>query len=431
MKVLVVGSGGREHALAWKLARSPHLDALYCAPGNPGTHTLARNVAIAADDVAALRRFARDERIDLTVVGPEAPLALGITDAFAADGLRVFGPTQAAAQLESSKIFAKQFMLEAGIPTAGAATFDDLAAAEAHVRGHAGPLVVKADGLAAGKGVTVCRNSDEALQAVRQAMQERIFGDAGRRVVLEEFLDGEEASFHVLVDGRNVVPLATSQDHKRAYDGDRGPNTGGMGAYAPAPVVSAALQQRILDDIVMPTVSGMAARGMPYRGVLYVGLMIVEDRPYVIEFNARFGDPETQALLMLLDDDLLPLLDGAARGQLGNTRVQSLPAAAVCVVMAAPGYPGSYPRGMPITGIEAAAAQPNAWVFHAGTDERDGRLVTNGGRVLGVTARAAGIAEAIAEAYRAAACIAWPDVHFRRDIGRRALQHRSSRAGED
>jgi len=426
VKVLVVGSGGREHALAWKLARSPHLDALYCAPGNPGTAALARNVAIAVDDIAALRRFARDERIDLTVVGPEVPLALGITDAFAADGLRVFGPTQAAAQLESSKIFAKQFMLEAGIPTAGAATFDDLAAAESRVRGHAGPLVVKADGLAAGKGVTVCRNRDEALQAVRQAMQERVFGDAGRRVVLEEFLDGEEASFHVLVDGHNVVPLATSQDHKRAYDGDRGPNTGGMGAYAPAPVVSAALQQRILDDIVMPTISGMAARGMPYRGVLYVGLMIVEDRPYVIEFNARFGDPETQALLMLLDDDLLPLLDGAARGQLGNTRVQSLPAAAVCVVMAAPGYPGSYPRGMPITGIEAAAAQPNAWVFHAGTDERDGRLVTNGGRVLGVTARAAGIAEAIAEAYRAVTCIAWPDVHFRRDIGRRALQHVAS-----
>ena len=426
MKVLVVGSGGREHALTWKLARSSHLEALYCAPGNPGTGALARNVAIAVDDIAALRRFARDERIDLTVVGPEAPLALGITDALAADGLRVFGPTQAAAQLESSKIFAKQFMLEAGIPTAAATAFDDLAAAESHVRGHTGPLVVKADGLAAGKGVTVCRNPDEALQAVRQAMQERIFGDAGRRVVLEEFLDGEEASFHVLVDGQNVVPLATSQDHKRAYDGDRGPNTGGMGAYAPAPVVSAALQQRILDDIVMPTVNGMAARGMPYRGVLYVGLMIVEDRPYVIEFNARFGDPETQALLMLLDDDLLPLLDGAARGQLGNTRVQSLPAAAVCVVMAAPGYPGSYPRGMPITGIEAAAAQPNAWVFHAGTDERDGRLVTNGGRVLGVTARAAGIAEAIAGAYRAAACIAWPDVHFRRDIGRRALQHVAS-----
>ena len=431
MKVLVVGSGGREHALAWKLAQSPHLDALYCAPGNPGTRALARNVAIAADDIAALRRFVRDERIDLTVVGPEAPLALGITDAFEADGLRVFGPTQAAAQLESSKIFAKQFMLEAGIPTAAAATFDDLAAAESHVRHRAGPLVVKADGLAAGKGVTVCQNQDEALQAVRQAMQERIFGDAGRRVVLEEFLDGEEASFHVLVDGQNVVPLATSQDHKRAYDGDQGPNTGGMGAYAPASIVSEALQQRILGDIVMPTVSGMAARGMPYRGVLYVGLMIVEGCPYVIEFNARFGDPETQALLMLLDDDLLPLLDGAARGQLSNTRAQSLAAAAVCVVMASEGYPGVYSRGMPITGIETAAEQPNAWVFHAGTDEQDGHLVTNGGRVLGVTARAAGIAEAIAGAYRAVACIEWPGMQFRRDIGRRALQRRISRAGED
>ena len=426
MKVLVVGSGGREHALTWKLAQSPHLDALYCAPGNPGTRTLARNVAIAADDVATLRRFAREEQIDLTVVGPEAPLALGITDAFKAEGLRVFGPTQAAAQLESSKIFAKQFMLEAGIPTADAVTFDDLAAAESHIRHHGGPVVVKADGLAAGKGVTVCQNKDEALQAVRQAMQERIFGDAGRRVVLEEFLDGEEASFHVLVDGQNVVPLATSQDHKRAYDGDQGPNTGGMGAYAPAPVVSDALQQRVLSDIVMPTVGGMAARSMPYRGVLYVGLMIVEDRPYVIEFNARFGDPETQALLMLLDDDLLPLLDGAARGQLGDARAQFLPAAAVCVVMAAEGYPGAYSRGMPITGIEAAADQPNAWVFHAGTDERDGHLVANGGRVLGVTARAGGIAEAIAEAYRAVECIQWPGRQFRRDIGRRALQHVAS-----
>ena len=426
MKVLVVGSGGREHALTWKLAQSPHLDALFCAPGNPGTRSLARNVAIEPDDIAALRRFARNEQIDLTVVGPEAPLALGITDAFEADGLRVFGPTQAAAQLESSKIFAKRFMLEAGIPTAGAATFDDLAAAESHIRGHDGPMVVKADGLAAGKGVTVCQNRDDALRAVRQAMKEGVFGEAGHRVVLEEFLDGEEASFHVLVDGRNVVPLATSQDHKRAYDGDRGPNTGGMGAYAPAPVVSDGLRQRIMDEIVMPTVNGMAARGTPYRGVLYAGLMIVENRPYVIEFNVRFGDPETQVLLMLLHDDLLPLLDGAARGQLGDQGAQSLPGAAVCVVMAAQGYPGSYPRGTPITGIETAVYQPNAQVFHAGTEERDGRLVTSGGRVLGVTAHSAGIAEAIAGAYRAVECIEWPGRQYRRDIGRRALQHVAS-----
>jgi phosphoribosylamine--glycine ligase len=426
VKVLVIGGGGREHALAWKLAQSPHLDALYCAPGNPGTRSLARNVAIEPDDIAALRRFARDERIDLTVVGPEAPLALGITDAFEAEGLRVFGPTQAAAQLESSKIFAKRFLLEAGIPTASAVTFDDQAAAESHIRGHTGPLVVKADGLAAGKGVSVCHHQHEALQAVRQAMQEGVFGDAGRRVVLEEFLDGEEASFHVLVDGRNVVPLATSQDHKRAYDGDLGPNTGGMGAYAPAPVVSDGLQQRIMDEIVMPTVNGMAARGTPYRGVLYAGLMIVENRPYVIEFNVRFGDPETQVLLMLLHDDLLPLLDGAARGQLGDQGAQSLPGAAVCVVMAAQGYPGSYPRGMPITGIETAVYQPNARVFHAGTEERDGRLVTSGGRVLGVTAHSAGIAEAIAGAYRAVECIEWPGRQYRRDIGRRALQHVAS-----
>ena len=426
MKVLVTGSGGREHALAWKLAQSPHLDALYCAPGNPGTRSLARNVAIAPDDIAALRRFAQDERIDLTVVGPEAPLALGITDTFEAAGLRVFGPTQAAAQLESSKIFAKRFMFEAGIPTAGAATFDDLAAAESHVRGHDGPLVVKADGLAAGKGVTVCQNRDDALRAVRQAMQEGVFGEAGRRVVLEEFLDGEEASFHVLVDGRNVVPLATSQDHKRAYDGDQGPNTGGMGAYGPAPVVNERLRQRVMDDIVVPTVDGMAARGIPYRGVLYVGLMIVENRPYVIEFNVRFGDPETQVLLMLLEDDLLPLLDAAARGQLDSEGAQSLSGAAVCVVMAAQGYPGSYPRGMPVTGVEVAAEQPNTQVFHAGTDEQNGRLVTNGGRVIGVTAYDSGIAEAIAGAYRAVECIQWQGREFRRDIGRRALRRVAS-----
>ena len=426
MKVLVIGSGGREHALAWKLAQSPHLDALYCAPGNPGTRSLAHNVAISPDDIAALRGFARDERIDLTVVGPEAPLAMGITDAFEAEGLRVFGPTQAAAQLESSKIFAKRFMLEAGIPTASAVTFDDHAAAESYIRGLSGPLVVKADGLAAGKGVTVCQDRHEALRAVRQAMKEGVFGDAGRRVVLEEFLDGEEASFHALVDGRNVVPLVTSQDHKRAYDGDKGPNTGGMGAYAPAPVVSDSLQQRIMTDIVMPTINGMAARGAPYRGVLYVGLMIVENRPHVIEFNVRFGDPETQVLLMLLDDDLLPLLDGAARGQLGNEKVRFLPGAAVCVVMAAQGYPGSYSRGMPITGIEAAAGHPKAQIFHAGTDERDGRLVTSGGRVLGVAAYSAGIAEAIAGAYGAVECIQWPGRQFRRDIGQRALRRVSS-----
>ena len=426
MKVLVIGSGGREHALAWKLAQSTCLDALYCAPGNPGTRSLARNVAIAPDDVTALRQLARDERIDLTVVGPEAPLALGVTDAFEAEGLRVFGPTQAAARLESSKIFAKRFMLEAGIPTAPAVAFDDHVAAESHIRGHAGPLVVKADGLAAGKGVSVCQSQPEALEAVRQAMQEGAFGDAGRRVLLEEFLDGEEASFHVLVDGRNVVPLATSQDHKRAYDGDQGPNTGGMGAYAPAPVVSEALQRRIMDEIVMPTVDGMASQGAPYRGVLYVGLMIVDNRPYVIEFNVRFGDPETQVLLMLLDDDLLPLLDGAARGRLGNEKARHLPGAAVCVVMASKGYPGSYPRGMPITGIEIAAEQPNAQVFHAGTGEQDGRLVTSGGRVLGVTTHAAGIAEAIAGAYQAVECIQWPGRQFRRDIGRRALRHVAS-----
>jgi len=314
VKVLVVGSGGREHALAWKLAQSPHITKLYCAPGNAGSRQQAENVPIAVDDIAGLRSFALEQAIDLTVVGPELSLALGITDAFAECHLRVFGPTQAAAQLETSKAFAKQFMWAEGIPTAEAAIFDDMAVAQDYIRWHDGPLVVKVDGLAAGKGVTVCQTREEALRAVQQAMQAKVFGDAGRCVVLEEFLAGEEASFHVLVDGEKVLPLAAAQDHKRVYDEDRGPNTGGMGAYSPVPVITAALHQRIMSEIIQPTVRGMAARGTSYRGVLYAGLMIVDERPYVVEFNARFGDPETQPLLVRLHNDLLPLLDGVARG---------------------------------------------------------------------------------------------------------------------
>jgi len=426
VKVLVVGSGGREHALAWKLAQSPHITKLYCAPGNAGSRQQAENIPIAADDIVGLRRFALEQRIDLTVVGPELSLALGITDAFAESNLRVFGPTQAAAQLETSKAFAKKFMWEEGIPTAEAAIFDDVAHAQDYIRWHDAPLVVKADGLAAGKGVTVCQTRDEALQAVQQAMQARVFGEAGRRVVLEELLRGEEASFHVLVDGEKVLPLAAAQDHKRVYDADRGPNTGGMGAYSPAPVITAALHQRIIAEIIEPTVQGMAARGTPYRGVLYAGLMIVEERPYVIEFNARFGDPETQPLLVRLHNDLLPLLDGAARGHLGNQQAEYLADAAVCVVMASEGYPGSYGVGTPIVGVEEIERLENTWVFHAGTDMRDGRLVTHGGRVLGVTTRAASLASAITRAYHAVAQIQWPGAHYRRDIGYRALQRVSA-----
>ena len=351
MKVLVVGSGGREHALVWKLAQSPHLSALYCAPGNAGICQQAQCVPLAADDIVALRDFAAAERIDLTIVGPELPLALGIADVFAAYGLTVFGPTQAAAQLEASKAFAKSFMWEHGIPTAEAMICDDFATAEKYLRHREGPLVVKADGLAAGKGVTVCHTRDEAFYAVQQAMQERVFGDAGRRVLLEDYLVGEEASFHVLVDGEHVVPLTPAQDHKRIYDADQGPNTGGMGAYSPAPVVTETVYERIMAEIITPTVQGMAAQGTPYRGVLYAGIIIVAGRPYVVEFNARFGDPETQVLLVRLADDLLPLLDGAARGRLRGLPADFVSDAAVCVVMAAEGYPGAYAQGQLITGL--------------------------------------------------------------------------------
>jgi phosphoribosylamine---glycine ligase len=426
MKVLVVGSGGREHALVWKLAQSPYLRALYCAPGNAGIRQQAQCVPLAADDIGALRDFAAAERIDLTIVGPELPLALGITDAFAAYGLTVFGPTQAAAQLEASKAFAKSFMWEHGIPTAEAMICDDFATAEKYLRHREGPLVVKADGLAAGKGVTVCHTRDEAFYAVQQAMQERVFGDAGKRVLLEDYLVGEEASFHVLVDGEHVVPLTPAQDHKRIYDADRGPNTGGMGAYSPAPVVTETVYERIMAEIITPTVQGMAARGTPYRGVLYAGVMIVAERPYVVEFNARFGDPETQVLLVRLADDLLPLLDGAARGRLRGLPADFVSDAAVCVVMAAEGYPGAYAQGRLITGLPTVLHEASTWVFHAGTAVRDGHIVTSGGRVLGVTARSPSIASAVQQVYKAVEQIQWPGVHYRRDIGYRALQRVSA-----
>jgi phosphoribosylamine---glycine ligase len=425
MKVLVVGSGGREHALVWKLAQSPLISALYCAPGNAGTCQQARSIPLAADDLVALRDFAAAEGIDLTVIGPELPLALGIADVFAERGLAVFGPSQAAAQLEASKAFAKSFMWEHSIPTAEAVICDDFATAERYIRRREGPLVVKADGLAAGKGVIVCHTRDEALYAVRQVMQERVFGDAGRRVLLEDYLVGEEASFHVLVDGEHVVPLTPAQDHKRVYDADQGPNTGGMGAYSPTPVVTDTVSERIMTEIIVPTVQGMAARGTPYRGVLYAGIMMVEERPYVIEFNARFGDPEAQVLLVRLVDDLLPLLDGVARGQLRGLRADVVPDAAVCVVMAAAGYPGAYTQGLPIAGLERVAESADTWVFHAGTAVSERHIVTSGGRVLGVTARAPAIALAVQRVYQAVAQIQWPGAHYRRDIGFRALQRAS------
>jgi phosphoribosylamine--glycine ligase len=421
MRVLVIGNGGREHALVWKLGQSPLMTHLYCAPGNAGTAGQAENIAIDAADTPALLDFAGQQRIDFTVVGPEIPLALGVVDAFQQAGLAIFGPTQAAAQLETSKSFAKGLMGRHDIPTAPFRIFSDPHAADAHIEGRDVPVVVKADGLAGGKGVVVCKTRDEAHRAIDQIMRARVFGAAGDRVILEDFLQGEEASFFALTDGTHVVPLPSSQDHKAAFDHDEGPNTGGMGAYSPAPVLNATRCERVMAEIVQPTLSAMAGEGIAYRGVLYVGLMLVAGQPYVLEFNVRFGDPEAQALLVRLESDLLPLLLATTDGTLDriSSRWRSEPS--VCVVMASRGYPETYARGRRIAGIERAEQIPGVVVFHAGTACRDGELVTDGGRVLGVTALGRDLHQAIDHAYRAVHTIGWEGVHFRSDIGYRAL----------
>jgi phosphoribosylamine---glycine ligase len=422
VRVLVVGGGGREHALAWKLARSPELSTLFVAPGNPGIAAVARCVAIKPEAVADLAAFALRERIDLTVVGPELPLTLGLADHFAERGLAVFGPTRAAAELEGSKVFAKQLFARYGIPTARFGAFDDPARAREFARGLGGRVVVKADGLAAGKGAVVCRDLAAAERAIGDMLERRLFGDAGARVVVEEWLEGEELSFFALTDGEQVCPLAAAQDHKTVFDDDEGPNTGGMGAYSPAPVVDDALARRIVETVIRPTVRAMAAEGRAYRGVLYAGIMLTADGPQLLEYNVRFGDPECQPLVLRLAGDLLPLCRAVAEGK---GLPESLPwrsEAAVCVVLASGGYPGTYTTGHPIAGVEAAAACSGVTVFHAGTAERDGRLVTAGGRVLGVTALGADIPAAIAAAYRAVSDIHFDGMHYRRDIGRRALR---------
>jgi phosphoribosylamine--glycine ligase len=416
MRVLVVCGGGREHALVWKLRQSPRLARLWCAPGNAGIAADAECVSIAADDLDGLLRFATEARVDLTVVGPELPLTLGLVDRFAAAGLRAFGPTAAAARLEGSKAFAKEVMRDARVPTASFGVFSDPGDAAHYVREVGAPVVVKADGLASGKGVFVCATVAEALAAVDEVMRARVFGDAGSRVVVEEFLAGEEVSFMALTDGTTVLPLATSQDHKRVLDGDRGPNTGGMGAYSPAPIVGPALRDRIMAEIVEPVVRGLARRGIRYTGVLYAGLMVHEGRARVLEFNVRFGDPEAQALLARLRSDLVDLLERACEGRLAGTTVEWDPRAAVCVVLAAEGYPGAVERGRPIDGLDAA----RQLVFHAGTRRDGGRIVTDGGRVLGVTALGETIDTAVADAYAAVEGIRWPGMHYRRDIGHRA-----------
>ncbi|CAG0948145.1 phosphoribosylamine---glycine ligase [Myxococcaceae bacterium] len=424
MRVLVVGSGGREHALAWKIARSPRVERVLAVPGSAAMEREAACFAgVGTDDAAALVALAAREAVDLVVVGPEGPLAAGVADRLRDAGLAVFGPGRAAAQLEASKSFAKEFMSRHRIPTAAHASFADLDAAKAHVRALDGPCVVKADGLAAGKGVAVCETPEAALRALEETMAARRFGAAGERVVVEERLEGEEASFYAITDGERVVTLAAAQDHKRALDGDRGENTGGMGAYAPAPVVGPAVEARILSEIVQPTLRGLAADGLPYRGVLFIGLMI--DRsgvPRVIEYNVRFGDPETQALVRQMHADLVPLLDGAARGALDPSIDARAGDPAVCVVLASGGYPRAFETGKAIDGIDDAERDPEVVVFHAGTKRAPtGGFSTAGGRVLGVTARGASFAVARERAYAACARIRFEGLHLRRDIGARAL----------
>ncbi|RXE47460.1 phosphoribosylamine--glycine ligase [Chromohalobacter israelensis] len=424
MKVLIIGGGGREHALAWKAAQSPRVDTVFVAPGNAGTARESKltNVAIDATDLAGLEAFARDNGVDLTIVGPEAPLVEGVVDRFRAAGLAIFGPTQAAAQLEGSKAFAKDFLARHAIPTAAYATFSDVEPALAYVREQGAPIVIKADGLAAGKGVIVAMSEAEAETAVRDILAGNAFGDAGARVVIEEFLEGEEASFIVMVDGEHVLPMATSQDHKRAGDGDTGPNTGGMGAYSPAPVVTREVEKRIMDEVILPTVRGMAEEGHPYTGFLYAGLMISpQGAPKVIEYNCRFGDPETQPILLRLKSDLVGLCLAATRGQLASQQCDWDTRAAVGVVMAAGGYPGDYRKGDVIEGLDGAEAV-GCKVFHAGTALRDdGRVVTSGGRVLCVTALGARVTVAREHAYEGVAAIHWQDALYRRDIAHRAV----------
>jgi len=421
MKILVVGGGGREHALCWKIAQSPLVDNLYCAPGNPGIAHLAECVPIGVEEIEALLAFAQTEKIDLTVVGPEIPLTLGIVDRFQAAGLDIFGPNQAAAQIEASKSFSKDLMARHGIPTAAYRSISNHAEAVAYIREQGAPIVIKADGLAAGKGVVVAMSEEQAIKAVDEIMRDQIFGQAGARVVIEEFMDGEEASFFAFTDGKNILPLASSQDHKRVFDGDQGPNTGGMGAYSPAPVITPALHDEIVETIVKPTIAGMAKDGHPYVGILYVGLMIKNSRPRVVEYNARFGDPEAQPLLMRMKSDIVPLQHACARGQLTQKSIEWHNKAAVCVVMASGGYPGDFTTGLPISGLGQAAAIEDLMVFHAGTRAEKGQVVNKGGRVLGVTGLGGTVAAAIEKAYAGVTQINWPNVHYRKDIGRKAL----------
>ena len=426
MKIIIVGGGGREHALAWKLAQSPGADDIVCAPGNAGTAALGRNVPVAAEDIEGIAALAKKEGAGLVVVGPEAPLAMGLADRLESEGVPVFGPSRAAARLEASKAFSKELMEEAKIATADFGVFNDAAEAKRFVSDRGGAWAVKADGLAAGKGVITTADVNDAQAAITEVMEKRAFGEAGAWCVVEEFLEGEEASLLAFVDGRTARLMPSAQDHKRIGEGDTGPNTGGMGAYSPAPVMTPELETRALAEVIQPAVDAMARRGTPYKGILYAGLMIKEGEFKVIEFNCRFGDPECQPLLMRMDSDLLPVLQACASGTLPEVDISFSRDPAACVVMAAGGYPGDYRKGDIIVGLDEANAVEGAQVFHAGTKPGGGgETLTSGGRVLGVTARGPDIKTALERAYRAAGLIHWDDAYYRKDIGAKALRRLS------
>ena len=419
MKILVIGSGGREHALAWKLAQSGHTEKLFCAPGNPGTMDIAENVSIKDSDISGLAEFAEGERMDLTVVGPELPLTLGIVDEFERRGLRIFGPDQKTAELEGSKVFAKQFMERHSIPTAQAEVADSAEKAKEILSSgrFSFPLVIKADGLAAGKGAIVCKTKDAAEEAVRAIMVERIFADSGDRILVEEFLRGKEASFIVLSDGDNVVPLVTTMDHKPVYDGDKGPNTGGMGAISPSPFVKSDLFLKIMESVVFTTVDYLREEGRKYKGVLYVGLMLTDEGPKVLEYNCRFGDPETQPQMLRMESDLVEILLSVIEGKASAAQIKWSPNPSACVVLASGGYPLAYEKGKKIEGLKEAQEIPGITVFHAGTRYEEGEYYTNGGRVIGVCASEETLAKSLEKAYEAIARISFEGMHFRKDIG--------------
>ena len=422
MKVLVIGSGGREHALVWKIARSPMVSEIFCAPGNAGIEEQAKLVNIKADNINGLLEFARGEKIDLTVVGPEVPLTLGIVDLFEEGGHKIFGPSKKAAELEASKAFTKDILKRYNIPTANYELFTSSQDARKYVKKQTFPVVIKADGLAAGKGVIICDSLENSYKAIDDILEKKVFGNAGRKVIIEEFLEGEEVSVLAFSDGNDILPLVPAQDHKAIYDGDRGPNTGGMGAYSPVSIVTDALAEEILENILKPTVKAMAQEGRTYKGILYAGLMITREGIKILEFNVRFGDPETQPILMRMESDIVPFFLASIQGTLNAQKIKWRKAASVCVVMASEGYPGNYPKGEQIMGVDDLRNDSNVVVFHAGTKKVDNKLVTNGGRVLGVTALGTTISEAIKNSYRAVSQISWENLYYRRDIGKKAAR---------